>query len=190
MISLKQFMETVNYRITEGSEYGWQCYGHDAYMLDSWNGEPDGHSFSIVFDTDTQAVYEVQAHDYVNNRAYRLINADYAKANKKEAKRRGVGRREAWDDVDYVDLETDADWLDKAQSIVAGLDYDSRVDVPLDLEDELVFEMMKQAHDRDITLNQYVELILKQAMDKSQDTDSFDERMWKQSLANMDSQPA
>jgi hypothetical protein len=73
---------------------------------------------------------------------------------------------------------------------VAGLDYDSRVDVPLDLEDELVFEMMKQAHDRDITLNQYVELILKQAMDKSQDTDSFDERMWKQSLANMDSQPA
>jgi hypothetical protein len=69
---------------------------------------------------------------------------------------------------------------------VAGLDYDSRVDVPLDLEDELVFEMMKQAHDRDITLNQYVELILKQAMDKPQDTDSFDERMWKQSLEKID----
>lgn len=186
MISLKQFMETVGYRITEGGEYGWQCYGSDAYHLDSWNGEPDSHSFCIVFDTKTQAVYEAQAHDYANNRAYRLINPDYAKANKKEAKRRGVSRREAWDDVDYVDLETDEDWLDKAQAIANGLDYDSRVDVPLDLEDELVFEMMKQAHEKDITLNQYVELILKQAMDKPQDTDSVEERLWKQSLEKID----
>jgi hypothetical protein len=114
-----------------------------------------------------------------------LINADYAKANKKEAKRRGVSRREAWDEVDYVDLETDEDWLSKAQAIVVGEDYDSRVDVPLDLEDDLIFEMMKQAHERDITLNQYVELILKQTIDKGQDTDSFDERLWKRSLENM-----
>jgi hypothetical protein len=48
--------------------------------------------------------------------------------------------------------------------------------------------MMKQAHDRDITLNQYVELILKQAMDKPQDTDSFEERLWKQSVANVEKQ--
>jgi hypothetical protein len=185
MISLKQFMETVNYRITEGSEYGWQCYGPDAYMLDSWNGEPDGHSFTIIFDTKTQTVYEVQAHDYVHNRAYRMINPDYAKANKKEAKQRGVSRKEAWDDVDYVDLESYEDWLSKAQAIFAGNAYDTRVDVPLDLEDDLVFEMMKQAHERDITLNQYVELILKQTIDKHQDTDSFEERMWKQSVANV-----
>lgn len=185
MISLKQWMETVTYRVTEGDTYGWKCYGPDAHMLDSWNGEPDGHSFTIVFDTKTQVVYEVQAHDYVNQRAYRLINPDYAKANKKEAKQRGVSRKEAWDDVDYTDLETDADWLAKAQAIFAGKDYDSRVDVPLDLEDDLVFEMMKQAHERDITLNQYVELILKQTMDKGQDTDSFEERLWKRSLENM-----
>jgi hypothetical protein len=185
MISLKQWMEVVNYRITEGSNYGWQCYGPDAHMLDSWNGDQNGHSFTIIFDTKTQTVYEVQAHDYVHNRAYRMINPDYAKANKKEAKQRGVSRKEAWDDVDYVDLETDEDWLNKAQAIVSGQDYDSRVDVPLDLEDELVFEMMKQAHERDITLNQYVELILKQAIDHHQDTDSFEERLWKQSLANV-----
>jgi hypothetical protein len=55
----------------------------------------------------------------------------------------------------------------------------------LDLEDELVLEMMKQAHERDITLNQYVELILKQEIDKHQNTDSFEERLWKQSVANV-----
>lgn len=182
MISLKQWMETVGYRITEGSDYGWQCYGPNAHMLDSWNGSQDGHSFTIVFDTKTQVVYEVQAHDYVHNRAYRIINPDYAKANKKEAKQRGVSRKEAWDDVNYVDLETDEDWLAKAQAIFANEDYDTRVSVPLDIEDDLVFEMMKQAHERDITLNQYVELILKKVIDKEE---SFDERMWRQSLENM-----
>jgi hypothetical protein len=182
MINLKQWMELVNYRITEGSEYGWQCYGANAYQIDSWNGEQDGHSFTITFDTKTQEVYEVQAHDYANNRAYRVINPDYAKANKKEAKQRGVSRREAWDDVDYVDLETDADWLSKAQAIFAGKEYDTRVSVPLDIEDDLIFEMMKQAHEHDITLNQYVELILKKVIDKEE---SFDERMWRKSLENM-----
>ena len=166
MISLKQFMETVNYRITEGSDYGWQCYGHDAYMLDSWNGEQDGHSLTIIFDTKTQEVYEVQAHDYVNQRAYRLINTDYAKKNKKEAKKRNVSRKEAWDDVDYVDLETEEDFLEKAQAIVDGTSYDTRVQVPLELDDDTMFQMMKMAHERDLTLNEFVEDLLREFLKK------------------------
>jgi hypothetical protein len=166
MISLKQFMETVNYRITEGSDYGWQCYGHDAYMLDSWNGEQDGHSLTIIFDTKTQEVYEIQAHDYVHNRAYRLINPDYAKKNKKEAKKRNVSRKEAWDDVDYVDLETDEDFLEKAQAIVNGTDYDTRVQVPLELDDDTMFQMMRMAHERDLTLNEFVEDLLREFLKK------------------------
>jgi hypothetical protein len=82
MITLKEWMELVDYRITEGSDYGWQCYGHDVHMMDSWNGEQDGHSFTVVFDTKTQTVYEVQAHDYVRNRAYRLINPDFIQVSK------------------------------------------------------------------------------------------------------------
>ena len=159
-------METVNYRITEGSDYGWQCYGHDAYMLDSWNGEQDGHSLTIIFDTKTQEVYEVQAHDYVNQRAYRLINPDYAKKNKKEAKKRNVSRKEAWDDVDYVDLETDEDFLGKSQAIVNGTDYDTRVQVPLELDDDTMFQMMRMAHERDLTLNEFVEDLLREFLKK------------------------
>jgi len=43
MITLKQWMEVVNYRITEGSQFQWECYGSHAYTLDSWNGDIDGH---------------------------------------------------------------------------------------------------------------------------------------------------
>ena len=63
MITLKEWMEIVDYRITEGSDYYNSRYGDKIYSLDSWNGEQEGYSFTIIFDTLTQKVYEVQAHD-------------------------------------------------------------------------------------------------------------------------------
>ena len=54
MITLKEWMEIVNYRITEGSDFTWSCYGDNAYCLDSWDGDQNGSSFTIIFDTKTQ----------------------------------------------------------------------------------------------------------------------------------------
>ena len=166
MITMKEWMELVGYRITEGSDYGWQCYGPNVYQLDSWNGEQDGHSFSIIFDTRDQTVYEVQAHDYVHNRAYRMINEDYAKKMKKEAKKRDVSKDEAWDGVDYTDIEVDDDFIQKCLAIREGRDYDTRVVVPLTLGDDEMFELMKMAHEQDITLNELVERLLRRVIDE------------------------
>jgi hypothetical protein len=164
MITIKDFMETVGYRITEGSEYQWQCYGDKAYSLDSWSGRQDGHTVSIVFDTVTQTVYEATAYDYQRNRAYRLIHPDYRTAHNNEAESRAVDADQAWDDVRFVDLETDQDFLAKAQAILADRAYDTRVEVPLDLDDDTLFGLMKMAHEQDITLNQLVERILLKAI--------------------------
>lgn len=160
MATLKQWMEAVNYRITEGSEYCWECYGHKAYTLDSWNGDQDGHSFSIVFDLDTQTVYEMQAHDYANTRAYRWINPEYVDAHRGESIGRGVNINEAWDDLEYTTLEVEDDYFEKVEGIREGKDYDTRVKVPLTLGDDEMFELMKMAHEQDITLNQLVEQLL------------------------------
>jgi hypothetical protein len=167
MITLKEWMEIVDYRITEGSDYCWHCYGNDVHMLDSWNGEQDGFSFTVIFDTKTQVVYEVQAHDYVHNRAYRMINPDFQKKNKKEAKKRDIDKNNAWDDVDYVDIEVDDDFFQKCLSIKAGEDYDTRVSVPMDFSDEELLQYMKLAHDLDITFNQLVEQALREAIDRA-----------------------
>ena len=163
---MKEWMELVDYRITEGSNYGWQCYGNNVYQMDSWNGNIDGHSFSIVFDTRDQTVYEVQAHDYVHNRAYRMINEDFLKKMKKEAKRRDVDKNEAWDDVNYIDLEVDDDFIQKCLAIRAGEDYDTRVSVPIDMSDADLLVFMKMAHERDITFNELVEEALRQAIEQ------------------------
>lgn len=168
MISLKEWMEVTGYRITEGSDYLWNCYGPNAYRMDSWNGEQDGFSASIVFDTRTQEVYEVSAYDYTKSRAYRLINPAYVEQHKQEASDQDVNFKEAWDDVDYTDLEVDEDMLEKIKGIFSGEDYDTRVQVPLDLEDDLLFDLMKMAHERDITLNKMVEEVLTVAIQHHQ----------------------
>jgi len=162
MISLKEFMEIIDYKITEGSEYCWKCYGPNAYRLDSWNQDQEGYTVSIVFDTRTHLIHEANAYDYKQNRAYRLINPDYKFAHDDEASNRDVDVNQAWDDVNYVDLETDDDFIQKAQSIVAGQDYDTRVDVPIDLDRDTLFGLMQMAHEQDITLNQLIENIIRQ----------------------------
>ena len=164
MITIKEWMELVDYRITEGSDYCWECYGDNAYTLDSWNGDHEGHSFSIIFDTKDQTVYEVQAHDYLHNRAYRMVNEDFQKKMRKEAKRRDTDKDQAWDEVNYVDLDVDDDFFQKCLSIREGEDYDTRVLMPVEFSDEDLLKYMKLAHERDITFNQLVEEALLMAI--------------------------
>lgn len=161
MITLKQFMEIVDYRITEGSDYTWSCYGDRAYSLDSWNGDHNGHSLTIIFDTGTQEVYEVQAHDYLHNRAYRMVNPNFAPQMMIESSDRNVDDREAWEGVNYVDLDVEEDFLEKAQAIVNEEDYDTRVQIPVNFTDDELLTYMKMAHERDMTFNEFVEEALR-----------------------------
>ena len=166
MISMKEWMELVNYKITEGGEYGWQCYGPNAYTLDSWNGVhgKGGYSFSIVFSTKSQKVYEVSVCDYTNDRAYRMINTKFQKKHAKEALDLDVNLNQAWDDVDYVDLDVVDDFIQKALAIRAGEAYDTGVLVPVDFSDEDLLKYMKLAHERDITFNEFVTQALSEAI--------------------------
>jgi hypothetical protein len=156
MITLKEWMELVQYRITEGSDYN--LYGHTSYNLSSWNGKQNGYSMAITFDTLTQTVYCVEACDYANERAYRLVNPDYKNAD---------DSKEAWDDVDWIDLEVDDDFIQKALAIRDGENYDNRVMIPLTMPDNEMFEIMKMAHERDMTLNDFIEETLRDYLDKN-----------------------
>lgn len=169
MITIRDFMETVDYRITQGSDYGWQCYGPYAYSLDSWTGpsQENGHSISIVFDTTSQTVFEATAYDYAREKAYRLINPLVRVDHDQEAKAKGVDAKQAWDHVEFVDLETDEDFLLKARAIAQGQkDYDTRVQVPLELPDHELLRLMLMAHQKDITFNQLAENAIKEFLDQ------------------------
>ena len=84
-----------------------------------------------------------------------------------EAKERGTDNTQAWDDVKWIDLETDDDWIQKSAAIVAGEEYDTRVVIPIDLPDDSAYALMKLAHEQDITFNQLIEKVLRDAIDNN-----------------------
>ena len=167
MITIKDFMECIDYQITGGTEYQWECYGPNVRYLEHQSG--DGHvsdTILILFDTVDQTVYEMQAWDYANEREYRWIHPDYIDAHKKEAKRRDVKWKRSIDDRKFINLEVTDDILEKSRAIFLGEEYDDRIMVTLDLGEAERVMLMEMAHEADMSLNQFVEHILREDMRK------------------------
>lgn len=160
---LQKINEITNHRITEGSEYLWDCFP-DARTLDY---ESDYAYISVIYSTKNQQVYEAtvsvkeDAWDE-DLRPYRYINNDFKEDYMKEHKKRKIKHKEAYDGIEYIDLEVEEDFLEKAENVFNGRsDFDKRVQIEIELEDDLMLQLCLEAHKRDITLNQLIEEILK-----------------------------
>jgi len=161
---LSQINELTNHRITEGSEYGWSCYPDARYL----SYESEFAYVSVLYSTETQEIYEADVSVKVDNwfdedkemRPYRWLNPKFKDAMISEAKTRKVKWRKAWDDVKWIDLEVEEDFLEKAKAIFNGETYDKRVQVPIELEDDVMLQLCMEAHKHDITLNKMVEKVL------------------------------
>lgn len=164
VITIKDFMDCINYRITEGYDYQWKSFGNDCYGLqcDDINNE---YNISIVFSKFSQTVFIMEAWDYKKDRAYRWIHPEYIDAYKKECVEKNVEFKRALDTRNFIDLDVAEDILQKAKAIANQEEYDDCVIVPINLPDDELFTIMKLAHEKDMTLNQYVEYILKQFID-------------------------
>jgi len=169
MTLLKDFLEAIDYKITDGSDYGWNCYGPNARHLDSY--KEDHYSINAIFDSQDQFVYAIELWDYVNNREYRWQHPEYQDAFLAEAKERNIDPRESLDNSKYVDLEVIEDILEKIRCVVAGEEYDTRVQVPVDFSDQELLQYMKLAHQKDITFNQLVEQALREAIERLKNED-------------------
>ena len=162
---MERWMNMVEFKITEGSDYGWQCFGDAAYSLTYWDQDLDGVSFNITFDTRDHTTYMLEAHDFKAQRAYRWIAPTHQPQFMLEVADRGSSD-EAWDDVKYIDLETLDDWFEKATAIFKGEPYDERVQVPVDFTDAELLKYMTMAHERDMTFNQFIEEALRHAIEE------------------------
>ena len=166
MITLKDFLESIDYKITEGSEYGWTCYGDSTHRIERQIGDHSGNTITCVFDTKEHFVYELEAWDNVNDRVYRWINPEYIKAYKKACKKHDVDFGNAYDNVKFIDLDVEEDILEKVRAIANEEEYDTRVQMAVDFTDEDMLQYMKLAHQLDITFNELVERALRHAIDE------------------------
>ena len=168
-MQLSEVNNTFQHRITGGGDYGWNCYGFNNWSIDYSSDYVHGY---VVFNIITGEVYEVSvtpnvdAYEGNEPKPYRYIDPAYRAAYDKEAAMRGIDPNEAWDDVKWVDLETETDFIEKASKMFKGESFDTRIVVPLDLDNDTMLQLAMEAHKRDITLNEMVELVLREVIDK------------------------
>ena len=162
-MKVEQFATAVRHRITGGSEYQWQCYGDQARWLDAgWEQEGDRWSASAVFDSRTQRVYECHVSDYRTDQAWIWRDPEFAEAHDREAAERGVDPRFAWDSVPWQVLDTEPEILDRIRVV-----SDDRESIELELPDDELLTICLQAHQRDMTLNQYIEMVLRAYIERN-----------------------
>ena len=166
-MKLKDFFEMTGNRITEGSGYYWDCYGDSVYTLTYWDGDSDGVTAECIYDLTTSDVREITAMDFSMEIAYRWIDPAYRKSHKKEVRQRGIDDN-AWDDVAYIELEVEDDIREKAIAILNHKEFDDRVQVPLTMDDKEFYQLMRLSHEHDLTLNKFVEKVLREAMNITQ----------------------
>ena len=165
---LSQINEITNHKIIEGSEYSWRCYP-DARYLDY---ESEFAHVSVLYSTETQEIYEanisikVDAWDEVDDKPYRWLNPEFKDAMIAEAKERNVKWKKAWDNIKWIDLEVEEDFLAKAEAIFNGRVFDARIQVPVELDNDTLLKLFTMAHERDITLNELITEILQKLIDE------------------------
>ena len=167
VITLQDYMTAINYQVTEGSSHEWNCFGEHAYQLNSADSNDNHATYTIcaIFDKLTQEVYELQAWDYLKNRTYRWITPDFIEEYKAEHVYRGFPFEIALDNEKFIDLDVAEDILEKIAAIIAGEEYDTRVQIEIDLSDDVIHAAAIQAHKQDITLNQYINNILIESLE-------------------------
>lgn len=164
-MKLREVNEALDHAITGGAEYLWNCFP-DARTLDYETEH--GHA-SVTYSTESQEVYEASAESKNSERPYRWLNPNYKSAYEAESEKRGfTDHAIAWDDVKWIDLETEDDFLDKAQGVCSGTWFDERVQVPVEMSDAEFIQLAKMAHARDITFNDMVTEVLKLAIERLQ----------------------
>jgi hypothetical protein len=159
-------MAAVGYQINEGGQYGWPCYGPQAYAFSSVNEETQT-DFSVVFDLVTKQMYEVTVSRLKEDDrvAYRWIDPNFVDIHRQEVELRKVDDG-VCEGLPWVELEVFQDWVEKATAIRDGKPYDKRIMIQIELDDKTFSGLARLAHEADMTFNQYVEKILRDEINR------------------------
>ena len=103
MITIKDWMEGVKYRVTDNWDFQWQCFGSNAMVLESdWEGS---RTYTITYDKTSLEVYEVCSYSQEECTGLRWLNPEYRKGYFAEEKRNGM-----WDITHFTEVKSPGGW--------------------------------------------------------------------------------
>lgn len=106
-MTLMEVITQAGARICEGTEFQWECFGHNARYIDFADvvGEP---YCSVVHDAKTYEIYQIECNVPGQDQSFKWTNPNFEPAYLAECKARNILPDVAWDDVksEKVDEET------------------------------------------------------------------------------------
>ena len=168
-MQLSDIIQSAKYKIVDGSEYLWNCFGNNTRILDFSGFESEQNSgVSCMFDSKTQQVYEVNI--YTNNdKWYRWIDEEYIEKYKEECASRNISFSISSDDSTWVDLDNIQDVYRKVEQVIETGNCDNEVTIEIDIENDLLLKLSLMAHKRNITLNDLFKEILEDAVNRAEE---------------------
>jgi hypothetical protein len=163
-MSVEKFLKAINYKINDGYDYQWNCFGDNAHSIESI--DEDNYECECIFDTKTQNVYQLSMVDYVLNIGYTWLNPEFKEYYFNESVKRNVNPFEATEEIKYHECELMTDILEKMTLLVNGEEYDKGILIPLDLPDDLYNDLMLLASDRNVTIDKLISDALEESFKK------------------------
>jgi len=103
-MKLSEVLEAGKHKITEDSEYGWNCF-HNARTLDILLSGDRNNLVSVVYSTLTFDVFVVEV--CYNDLAYRWVNQTVESAYKAECAWRNIDYKFAYDDTEFTNITSE-----------------------------------------------------------------------------------
>lgn len=161
-------MKAAQFKISEGAEYGWDCFGDkdEIYNLDFSEtlGSFDTNSASAVFNRRTGKVYELTAFDRADN-CFRWIDPEHENVVKEEYVKRNLNFDLAYDSVEFINVNSEETILEILEILILNPDASEYLAPYLEQEDSIITISMtetelalisKAAHLKNMTLNQFM----------------------------------
>lgn len=183
-MNLQQVFEAGKFLISDGSTYGWSCFGPNACLVD-FSSSPKmlTNVASVTFDRVNQTVYNVEVFFVTSDSeskdtAFRWINPEYIRAYRNESYGRGVPFKSSYDGIEFIDKDNETEILEILKLAMSYPDAESCGDelktyintclIEIDLNKDQLLELMVKAHERDITFNQYMGEVLQLAVENAE----------------------
>ena len=164
MPHITEFLDAIQYNITNISEFTWNCYGSGTIWIDSNKGTR--FDVSANFSNTTKEIREITLHDYKLNNSYRWTDPKFKEARHIESFKKNVDDKVAYGVIKFIDVEVSEDILEKITDAYNDVEYNDKIIIPLDISDKDFLLFAKAAHNLDITFNQFVEKAIKEAVEK------------------------
>lgn len=154
-MKLQEYITATENKISEGCDYQWNCFGMKPFMITTYFENANTEA-TAIYDRKTLDVFSVEFLDNDSNTIYRYLDHKYKDAYYAECESRGIDPKNEFDLFKIREVIVEADILNKINCSALGDEYDTRIKVPLDLPDPLLFDLMKLAHEKDVTLNELI----------------------------------